>query len=51
MMVQYVIDCLSRNTAPPSFGVSRSCSEFHVRWRGKGSFRDLNLVATSRYEA
>ena len=32
-------------------GVSRSCSEFHFRWRRKGSLRDPNLVATSRYEA
>ena len=32
-------------------GVSRSCIEIHFRWRRKGSFRDPNLVATSRYEA
>ena len=51
MMVQYVIDCLSKKHSATMVGVSRSCSEFHFRWRRRGSFRDPDLVAASRNEA
>ena len=51
MMVQYVIDCLSRNTSATMVGVSGSCSEFHFCWRREGSFRDSDLVAASRDKA
>ena len=48
MMVQYVIDCFSRNTV---VGVSGSCSEFHFCWRREGSSGDSDLVAASRDKA
>ena len=51
MMVQYVIDCLSRNTAPPWLESTDPAVRFHFRWRREGSFRNPDLVAASRDEA
>ena len=48
MMVQYVIDCLSRKHSATMVGVSGSCSKFQFCWRREGSFRDSDLVAASR---
>ena len=49
MMVQYVIDCLSRNTAPPWLESADPAVIFC--WRRKGSFGDSDLVAASRDKA
>ena len=50
MMVQYVIDCLSRNTAPPWLESADPAVSFTLR-EEKGSCRDPDLAAASRDEA
>ena len=51
MMVQHVIDSLSRNTAPPWLESADLAVSFTFWRRREGSFRDPDLAAAPRYDA
>ena len=51
MMVQYVIDCLSRNTAPPWLESADPAASFTFAGGEKAHSETPDLVAASRYEA